>query len=282
MKNKYLLSAILFLLFVSVSKGQDSTASNAKFSIYFENNSVYAGRKDSLTTPYLTPSIGYFHKSGFYASADASFLMRTGASRLDLTSVSAGYNHSFGNFTANLSGRKYFYNNSSTNVKAEVTNEIDLSLTYEINNFSIWVEPGVYPGKNTDYYFISGIGKDFLIGEHFDLFANYSFNAQTRNFYSDYYAKRRLRTRNGMIPVTVTAVVTDSDKMQVLSSDFSFPLTYTKNNWSFSFTPTYSIASNPAVLNLTFQPTIGPTIYKTIQEKISNTWWFSLEASFKL
>lgn len=282
MKNKYLLSAILILLFVSVSKGQDSTASNVKFSLYFENNSVYAGRKDSLNTPYLTPSIGYFHKSGFYASADASFLMRTGASRLDLTSISAGYNHSFGNFTANLSGRKYFYNNSSTNVKAEVTNEIDLSLTYEIKNFSIWLEPGVYPGKNTDYYFISGIGKDFLIGEHFDLFANYSFNAQTRNFYSDYYAKRRLRTKNGMIPVTVTAVVTGSDKMQVLSSDFSFPLTYTKNNWSLSFTPTYSIASNPAVLDITFKPTIGPTIYKTIQEKISNTWWFSLEASFKL
>ena len=34
--------------------------------ISYLTNSVYNGRKDSLSTPYLTPTLGYYDKSGFF------------------------------------------------------------------------------------------------------------------------------------------------------------------------------------------------------------------------
>src|ERR1700733_16109732 len=43
-------------------------------SLTYLNNNVYLGRRDSVATPYLTPTFGYYHKSGLYISGSASYL----------------------------------------------------------------------------------------------------------------------------------------------------------------------------------------------------------------
>src|ERR1700712_5740709 len=53
-------------------------------------NSVYNGRKDSVATPYITPTIGYYDKSGFFIDGSLSYLSRAGSSRIDLFNIEAG------------------------------------------------------------------------------------------------------------------------------------------------------------------------------------------------
>lgn len=124
MKRIYL----LLLLFVSMaSQAQNTTdsvttkdnlpdtgsvpvASKAKsyfsLGLNYLSNSVYNGRKDSLATPYLTPSLGYYDKSGFFVSGSLSYLMRTGASRIDLFSLDAGYDFSIKKFDGEIAVSK--------------------------------------------------------------------------------------------------------------------------------------------------------------------------------
>src|ERR1022692_354797 len=42
--------------------------------VSFLSNNIFFGRKDSIATLYITPSFGYYHKSGFFVSALASYL----------------------------------------------------------------------------------------------------------------------------------------------------------------------------------------------------------------
>jgi len=48
--------------------------------VSFLSNSVYNGRKDSVATPYLTPMLGYYDKSGFFI--DASWSLKRPRQRL--------------------------------------------------------------------------------------------------------------------------------------------------------------------------------------------------------
>ena len=57
------------------------------------SNSIYNGRKDSVATPYITPMIGYYDKSGFFIDASLSYLAKAGSSRIDMYNIDAGYDY---------------------------------------------------------------------------------------------------------------------------------------------------------------------------------------------
>ena len=101
----------------------DSTKTDAspvksygKLTLNYLTNSVYNGRQDSLKTPYLTPTLGYYAKSGFFADGSFSYLTRSGANRIDLATLEMGYDFSAGNFDGEVVGSKYFYNSASTKI----------------------------------------------------------------------------------------------------------------------------------------------------------------------
>jgi hypothetical protein len=96
MKKKLLTAGLLFsaiITFAQDKKGQDNN-SYGKGSIEFVNNSVYLGRKDSITTTYLNPFLGYYDKSGFFIFGTASYLFRSGQNRFDVFNLDAGYDFS--------------------------------------------------------------------------------------------------------------------------------------------------------------------------------------------
>ena len=92
----------------------------------FINDAVFMGRKDSIATPYLYPSILYHNKSGLYASGSFSYLTKSSESRIDLFLITAGYDFSIKKLTGDISFTKYFFNDDSYNVISEV--EADLNI----------------------------------------------------------------------------------------------------------------------------------------------------------
>src|SRR5436305_15254315 len=100
MKKHYL---PLFLLLFSIAfyknsgaqktTDEESTSKSSyfKLGLNYQTDNVYLGRKDSVKVPYLTPSIGYYDKSGFYISGSLSYLPSSGENRIDLFIIECGY-----------------------------------------------------------------------------------------------------------------------------------------------------------------------------------------------
>src|SRR5476651_1404900 len=104
-------------------KKTDSTKETSYFKISgsYLSNAVYNGRKDSLATPYITPSFGYYDKSGFYVSGSLSYLASAKESRIDLFSLDAGYDFNFTNkFSGSVYASKSFYNQASTAIQSDI------------------------------------------------------------------------------------------------------------------------------------------------------------------
>src|SRR5579862_4023180 len=59
-------------------------SSHFRAGIDYLSNNVYFGRKDTVNTPYLTASFGYYHKSGLFINSSASYLTSSGEGRIDL------------------------------------------------------------------------------------------------------------------------------------------------------------------------------------------------------
>ena len=98
----------------SESEKESSTdKSYFKVGLNYINDNVYLGRKDSVKVPYLTPSIGYYHKSGFYITGSLSYLPTSGESRIDLYTVETGYSFSTKKTEGEFSVSKDFFSSQS-------------------------------------------------------------------------------------------------------------------------------------------------------------------------
>src|SRR5438132_1294156 len=122
MKKSYFICCCFVLLISSqFILAQDSTikkpASYLKMSVSYLSDNVYLGRSDSLKTPYITPSLGYYHKSGLYATIGGSYL--TTERSIDLFNLTAGYSLSKGKWDGEITTEKYFYNSTSYSVRSE-------------------------------------------------------------------------------------------------------------------------------------------------------------------
>ncbi len=275
----------LLIIPVSGISAQDSAGARKSYglvSLNFINNSVYNGRKDSLNTPYLTPSLGYYHKSGLFVEGSASYLLRSGSGRFDLFTLGAGYDFFLGNFEGQLVAEKYFYNSSSTNVAAEVKGVLSATAAYDLPFIRTWLQPGISFSTKNDYWLSWGLDHSFLPGEKWEITPSFTLNAETRNYYSSYFGNRRYRPRRGPAAPTVTASMPDASKLKIQDYEFSIPVSFSVNRFTFGFTPFLAIPANPAVVILTIKPPVAPAYTKKITEKTENSFYFSMDISFNL
>lgn len=56
--------------------------------VNYASDWVFAGRKDSVKCPYVSPSVSYYHKSGVFVKGQLSYLTATSARRIDMFSFS--------------------------------------------------------------------------------------------------------------------------------------------------------------------------------------------------
>ncbi len=265
----------------SASDSLSEKKSYGLFSLEYTNNSVYLGRKDSLVTPYLSPTLGYYDKSGLFIEGNVSLLLRSGATRIDQSAIRAGYDFSKGNFSGELAAEKDFYNSNSTNVRAEVKGSLSLLVGYDFGVIETMLTPGINFGHKNDFTLQWQVDHAFTADEDkFSITPSFLLNGSTRNFYGSYFGKRKLK-KTGQ-NAQVDAVVNDASQFKIMDYELSLPLSYTVNRVTFGLNPSYAIPQNPAVLTVTIKPQIGPTQTRTVNEQIENTFFVVLSVAVKL
>lgn len=258
---------------------QDSTFISAELD--FISDAVFMGRKDSVTAPYLYPSLIYHHKSGFYAKGSFSYLTKPYDNRLDLFLLSSGVELKLKKLSADLSITKYFFNDESSNVISDVTADITSDLVYDIDVFNIEMSASSYFNKNSssDFFLTFGLSHDFLILENkFQISPGLEINFGSQNFYQEYYNRIIKGNGSGQMsgnPMNTETVITieENEKFKVLSLEFGIPMWYNYKAASFFFMPVIVFPQSEAnILN-------GETL---IKEKLEETFYWMVGMSYRL
>ena len=255
--NYTFFSFFLFFLFLNnLSFGQTKKAKESesyfKASASYLSNAVYNGRQDSLVTPYITPSLGYYDKTGFYISGYVSYLSNASGNRIDLFALDAGYDF---NVNDKLSGSVYaeksFYNQASTAIQSDIKGSIGGNLSYDLGLLQITGGSDILFAQKADISANIGLAHAFNIGEEGSLFSitpSVITNLSTLHFYEGYTNRKAGKKANQVIPnlqsIEITTTVLNN-KFTLLDYELSIPMAYDGKKVGFYITPTYAVPQNP-------------------------------------
>jgi len=267
------------------SEAQDSTKNNAtdhshvEAGIDYLSNNVYLGRHDSLRIPYLTPTISYYNKTGFYATGSLSYVHDTQSSDIDQVEISAGYTYVKNKFAGDLSLEKDFYNSASKNVRAETKGSLNAIVSYDFGFIKPELDGGLVFNLKNDYYSGFGLSHAFYFDDdNFEIDPSFLVNASTQNYYNAYYSKRKykVKRKKGTVALTSTkAYLPNTSQFKIMDYEISVPVEYSLGNFIFNFTPAESIPVNPNVAVITVTPPSGNAVTRTKTEKLSSIFYWS-------
>jgi len=125
----------------------DFTLGNRLYSV---RNRGLNAKQAEVSLMIYTPTIGYFHKSGFNFTAGANFLNDPAKGFINSqSSLSGGYDLTGNkNFAAGISYTHYFVKDSYAGYASPVQNDLYASFSYKKS----WINPGVAFGYSTGYY----------------------------------------------------------------------------------------------------------------------------------
>ncbi|MEO8862179.1 MAG: hypothetical protein ABI358_12185 [Ginsengibacter sp.] len=278
-----LLSAVFFM--IQAAKAQEDAKADTSEKAHWEaalnylSNSVYLGRQDSTRIPYLTPSLDYYTKSGFYFGGSMSYLGYKGVSRIDFVSLQAGYTFIVSNFEGDITATRDFYNKQSENVKAEAKGALNTTFSYDFKFIKPIVQAAVTFSTKNDYYAAFGLEHSFFTDEdNLEIAPSFMVNASTQNTYSAYYSKRKYAAKNKTQrgPGTlITAILLNASKFKIMDYEFSMPVNFSTGKFLFNFTPTAAIPVNANVVITTTTPPSGISVTRTRTEKLSGLFFWS-------
>jgi len=296
MKNPYAPSLLIagLVLFSCAALAQEKTPkkdttepkkSHWVIGATYQSDAVYLGRKDSVSIPYITPSIGYHDKSGFFVTGSLSYLPGSGENRIDVGTVEAGYSYTSDKFNAEVSAAKDFYGDQSFAVTSEIGARLSTSLSYDFGPVEPSLDLGAEFSGNVDIGVGLGIAHSFtIIEDHFEVDPSFHINMGSQNYYANYYSKRRYSAkRQGGNPKNISASLANPSKFQVMDYEFEAPFEYAVNKkLKFSFTPTLALPVNPSTVTLNSKTGGNNTASQTTTENLSSTFYFSLGFSYTL
>jgi len=252
----------------------------------YQSNSVYMGRKDSTILPYFIPGLGYYHKSGFYVTASAAWLKNADVSRIDLVTIGSGFRFSAGKYEGDFTASKYFYNSQSTSVTSAIQASMSYFSSYNLGWIRTTLSGQLNMGTNTDMEASLGLEHSFdFLDDALELTPTLSANAGTLNYYSNYYKTRRFNRKNTKKAVsgtvTITGTVVNPSAFTIMDYEASLPVSYTAGKFTFSATPAFCIPVNPARINLKYVYSTDTTALRQHVEKIEDTFYWTLGASYR-
>lgn len=276
----------------SVEQSQMEDPSYVSIAVNFMNDAVYLGRKDSISAPYLYPSITYFNKTGLYATGSFSFLTKSNESRIDLFLGTIGYEINSKKFSGDISFTKYFFNTDSYNVISEVEADLTGTLGYDFDVFNLNLSLTNFFNKNStsDIFLSSEISHDFVSTDRkFQISPTMGVFLGSQNFYKEYYIYNRFgserstgsgqgsgqgtgSTADPIETTTTTVVLEESEKFDLMAVEFSIPIWYMAKPFTVSFLPVLVVPQNPATL------TVDSAIY---EEDLENTFYWMVGLSYR-
>lgn len=281
-----LLAASLNLLFGQGLVKHDSTlfekssqTSKLNLRLQYTSDWIYAGRKDSLPAPYITPSILYAHHSGFFAKVFLSYL--TSENRIDLWGVGAGYRMNKGNLYWGIGGELRMFNIGSYAIQSSVSSMVYTYLSYDLPWIETTVDVNGLFGDTDDILAGLELGKTFFLADNkFSIYPNVYGLWGTQQYFNEYYnyksSTQRLKRGQGgntPPPAIAYAVMEESTKFKFLSADLGITLKYRLNNLTFHFIPSYAIPFNAATFN---------TENVISKENIKNSFYYNVGINFIL
>jgi len=291
---RFLHMAAMILLVLRTCKAQDRLLDDSipkisygSFGVSYLSNNVYMGRKDSVKLPYITPTLGYFHKSGLYITGSVSYLPTAGNSRVDLVTLEAGYAYELGHFEGQISADKFYFSAQSTNVRSEIQGSITLAAGYDFGFIKPVVAGGISFGLSPDYALGLGIEHTFYaLHQNLDITPNVMANASTQNFYGSYYSKRRYtgkrkRKTTGIHYYDISADLSDVEQFKLLDWECTLPINYTFKRFTINFSPSFAYPVNAAVVTYHIKPSTGPSFSRTSTELLSNSFFFQTGVTYQ-
>ena len=254
----------------------------------YVNDNIYLGRKDSLRVPYLSPKIGYYHKSGVFVEIETGFNTSSANSGLDLVTLAAGYAFESGNYDAQFTASKFSYSSSSASVKSEIKGSIEYINGYDFGFIKPTLQGDINFGSRTDYALAFGLEHSFYAaGEKLEITLTAVTNAATQNYYSSYYKVRKYnpKRKTKLLPTGVASIsgeVLDASSFKILDTELSLPIHYQTGKCTFGFIPTYALPVHPAQVVITTTLNNGTNNTRTATEKLSNSFFGTLELLIKL
>lgn len=234
------------------SQEKDAMKSYFKAGLGYLSNAVYNGRQDSLPTPYITPTFGYYDKSGFHASASLSYLAASTEKRIDLYTLEIGYDFDINDkLSASVYADKYFYNTASTNIQSDIKGVAGASFSYDFDVFQLSAGTDVLFATKKDFSLNAGVGHAFTIGDQgkqWTINPTATVNASTLNFYEGYTNRRvgKNAKKNGAGNVASVTTITNRDNgLTLLDYELALPISYDAAKWGFAFTPKLALPQNP-------------------------------------
>ncbi|HLK29450.1 MAG TPA: hypothetical protein VKT28_12790 [Puia sp.] len=273
-----------------LARGLDSLfhrkKSYLKVELSYLSNNVYFGRKDSLATPYLTPSLAYYNKSGLFVNASASYLLKSGQNRFDLFTVGAGYAHRFGDLDMLISASKFFYNHNSYNVESEIEGSVAAAFSYDWKIITPVVTGTALFGQQMDYAASFGLEHTFYAAnDHLDITLSAMANASTQNYYNNYYKFRKYKLLLAIlekrgITEDIDAAIENARRFKLLDYELSVPINYSIKKFTFNLNPVFAIPINPASIKFSAKLP-NQTISRTYKEKIKESFFFQAGIAYK-
>jgi hypothetical protein len=274
MKNVKAILAVALLLTTHIALGQPQQGKPGDIGddpyehksyfmcgVNYLSDNVYLGRRDTAMISYLSPYLGYHDKSGIYTSAMASYGPFSKQSHVDLLTLEAGYDHSFGDhFNGGFNVDKFFYNKQTVSIRGNTKAGVGIFGQYTND----WIEPqanfDLNFGKKTDYVFGLALDHDFNIGKTgLELIPTVMANAATSHFYDEYLVTRQLKKNKNL---KITKAIANAAKFKLMDVEFSTKINYRVSKWLFTCIPTYVLPLNPAAITLP-QQTITEQLYNS-------------------
>lgn len=237
----------------------DSVAEKSQFRIGLRYTSDYyfVGRADSAAAPYLSPSLTYYHKSGFFARSSLSYLTAAEEGRIDLVTLSGGYDYYGKKFMIGASVSQYFFSDESYNVLAEMSSYLNAYAGYDLSAVMIYVDASLGFSGSTDLFLGGEISRTFYLAENkLRVTPGVNVNAGTQKYYSEYYSQRSTQTGSGKgkgpgnPPATTTSLtILENDKFQLLDYETELLVSYKFNDtFLIHVSSTWLFPVNPATV----------------------------------
>jgi len=265
------------------SKDTVSEKSDILIGVRYKSDYYFMGRSDSAKAPYLSPYVGYYHKSGFFVRGAFSYLTAPGEGRIDLITLSGGYDYYGKKFAAGLSATEYFFSDLSFAVQAEMSTYLNAYAGYDFSLFMVYADAGLGFSDATDIFLGFEINRPFFaLKNRLRITPAVYLNAGTQHYYDQYYNRRSSTTGAGMGKgkgsmgqqgTTQNGQIVESSEFKVLDYEADLQISYKIQKIRVYFSTTWTFPINPATI---------VTDQGTFPEDLKNGFYWSTGIRFTL
>lgn len=262
---------------------RDSTQkkSQLRVGLRYTSDYYFMGRADSLAAPYLSPSISYFHKSGFFVHSSLSYLTSKGEQRVDLITLSGGYDYFGKKLALGASLTHYYFNSDSYVVQSVMTSYLNAYAAYDLNIFTIYTDVSLGISQSTDIFLGAEINRTFYaIRNHLLITPTLSMNAGSQKYYDEYYIYRSSKSGYGYgkgkgpgsgQSSTPTTQILESTSFNILDYEAAVQVAYKIGKTRFYVSSVWLMPVNPSTLI---------TDQGTVTEELKNGFYYSTGVRF--